>query len=138
MKRTFIWAIVFAMLLLALVAYNCRSRTAPAIVVAFGAPSHGGSDYIPAVPGYKSGCGRSTAWNGGAQIYTAEETYTVASSSPGHLFVLAHYRITRRGAVSEIDRALPVSDKKPDDADRVQLDGNLTACAYLADTTLRY
>ena len=124
-----------------LLIYQHAHRVAPAICVEVqedGGMSGGGS-FLPAVDGYLPNTpGRMSSSGTSARPYQLSETYKVTASSPGHLFVLAHYVIDRDGTRKEVDRALPVTKRTNNPADWIKLDDHLSAYAYQAAGTISY
>ncbi len=110
----------------------------------------GVTNYLPLVIGYSTASRYSTTSrevSGGDGGYKVNASYRIASSSPGHFFVLAHYTIARNGSFMEVDKALPVlpyyqpSPIAEENLKRptwVNLDNHLSAFAYLSDSTHSY
>jgi hypothetical protein len=97
----------------------------------------GSSTLVPAIDGYSvSHCWLTSFDPKGS--YDIMKSYKVAASSPGHLFVLAHYTISRPGENTVVDRALPVANQKPGEPGWSKIDDHLRAFAYLSDSTISY
>jgi len=106
----------------------------------------GSTDFFPAINGYSATTNTASGeYFGGKGGYALNASYQVASSSPGHFFVLAHYMITRNGVSTEVDKALPVlphyepsplAEEKLKKSTWTNLDGHLSAFAYVSDQTL--
>jgi hypothetical protein len=123
---------------LAAFTYYLHTRTAPAIRVVLQDKVGGSADYLPAVHGYASGHGSSSAGDGAREIYHVDETYKVISTAEGHFAVTAHYVIERDGILTAVDRTLTVWDKLPDQTNWSKLDNHLVAYAYLSAGRINY
>jgi hypothetical protein len=126
--------------------YHRAQRPVPAIgmkIVEENAWS-GSTNYLPSVNGYSGTFNSGSSGDGGYQVTAS---YQVDSSSPGHFFVLAHYKITRNGSSTEVDKALsvlpyykasPIAKEKLKQTTWTNLDNHLCAFAYMSDNTLYY
>jgi hypothetical protein len=141
MKRFAFWAVVPALVAVAAGVYLGRPLSPPPpmvnIAVTLTNGWNEGTHFLPAIPGFVQG-GNSSAATGAKNLYTVHETYSVASSSPTHLFVLAHYKIEQHGTVREIDRTLPVYNHPPEANRWSKLGGDLMGYAYLSSSNCNY
>jgi hypothetical protein len=134
MKRFALWAVVPALVAVAAVVYFAPPvcpPAMPAIAVTLTNGWAGGTQYLPAFNGARQS-GKSSANSNYRLLYSVDETYSVASSNPTHLFVLAHYKIKQHGTVREVDRTLPVFSQRPDAQHWSKLGGDLMGYAYLS------
>ncbi len=99
----------------------------------------GGTTYLPLTVGYKSTTDSTSGGDGGYEI---NESYEVASSYSGQYTVVAHYKITRNGISTEVDKTLPVqtdyqpspiAQEKLKEATWTKLDDHLRAFAYMSN-----
>jgi hypothetical protein len=106
----------------------------------------GSTSFLPMINGYIGGF-ESTAIGATGGNYEVNASYQVVSSSPGHFFVLAHYKISRNGTSTDADRALqvqpsykpsPLAQEKLKRTTWSDLNGHLSAFAYASDTTTSY
>ena len=139
MKRFVLWAIVPALIVLAIAYFvvPLHPRFAPAIQVSLGNSAGGGGMELPAIDGYCSGGGSSSS--NGIASFDAQMKYKVVSTAHDHFSVLAHYEIYRNGSAKPlvIDQTLPVFDKSSQ-ALPTQINGDLHASAYLTGTQTGY
>jgi hypothetical protein len=128
MKR-FLPGLGALVILWGLCTHSLAADKTPVISIVLEHKSMEAVSHLPAIDGSRGVVPGFSSFTDGSVSYL----YKVASATPGHYSVEAHYNFTLNGVKTTVDKTLHVYEKKPEQGQWIQLHEGWNACAFLTD-----